>query len=729
MCFIPVATDRRPVEEKFIATASAPGTRRTTSNTVIQWKNASAAAYHGGRRCHPWWSPLYVPGENMRTLLSCVVVVVLGSAAALADERDTLDVLPESLDGGPATSMLQRYLHAQAEQAFGRRKAAYEEIKTADDAAAYQRRVKEQLLAQLGPFPERTPLNVRVVGTIEGDGFRVENVVFESQPRHYVTANVYLPKGEPPYPGVVIPCGHNETGKAAQQSIAVCLARAGVAAMSYDPIGQGERHQLLDESGQPRFRPTAEHTLLGSTSILVGRNTATYRIWDGIRSIDYLAGRKDIDPNRIGVTGCSGGGTLSSYLMALDERIVCAAPSCYLTSFKRLLATIGPQDAEQNIYAQIGLGIDHADYILLRAPRPTLILASTHDFFDIEGTWDTFRQAKRFYTRLGYPERVELVETDYKHGYPQPQREAMVRWMCRWLKDDDRYRTEAEFEPYAPEQLFATPKGQVMLLDGARSVVDLNLELAEQFAPQRKQLWQAENRAAALGKVRELTGIRPLNQLPRPKVRSVETVQRDGHTVEKLVLEVEQGIVLPALLFRPEKVSASPCLCLHGLGKAAAVSDGPIDALLQEGRMVLSVDLRGTGETGVSEETTYGGNFKDIMTAYLLGRPMLTMRAEDVLISARYLAERDDAGGKQVDLVALAGAGPPALHAAALEAGLFAAVKLVDAPGSWIDHLRDPASPGQLVNTVHGALRYYDLADLKASLPGTQQQRKAGADQ
>src|SRR5690606_3994037 len=112
-----------------------------------------------------------------------------------------------------------------------------------------------------------------------------------------------------------------------------------------------------------------------------------------------------------------------------DARVACAAPSCYLTSFERLLATIGPQDAEQNLHAQIALGIDHADYVLLRAPRPTLILASTRDFFDIEGTWDTFREAKRFYTRLGYPERVDLVETDARHGYPQSQREAMVRWM------------------------------------------------------------------------------------------------------------------------------------------------------------------------------------------------------------------------------------------------------------------------------------------------------------
>ena len=78
--------------------------------------------------------------------------------------------------------------------------------------------------------------------------------------------------------------------------------------------------------------------------------------------------------------------------------------------------------------------MDHADYLIMRAPKPTLILASTHDFFDIDGTWTSFRQAKRFYTRLGFAERVNLVETDAKHGYPKLQREAMARWMRRFLQ-------------------------------------------------------------------------------------------------------------------------------------------------------------------------------------------------------------------------------------------------------------------------------------------------------
>ena len=141
-----------------------------------------------------------------------------------------------------------------------------------------------------------------------------------------------------------------------------------------------------------------------------------------MRSIDYLAGREEVDADRIGVTGCSGGGTITSYLMALDYRVACAAPSCYITSFRRLIDTIGPQDAEQNIHGQLAFGMDHADYLMMRAPMPILVLASTHDFFDINGTWDSFRQAKRIYTRLGFADRMSLVETDAKHGFPKLQR-------------------------------------------------------------------------------------------------------------------------------------------------------------------------------------------------------------------------------------------------------------------------------------------------------------------
>ena len=174
---------------------------------------------------------------------------------------------------------------------------------------------------------------------------------------------------------MLVPCGHSANGKASEtyQRICILLAKNGMAALCYDPIGQGERIQRLDAAGKPAIREgsTTEHTMAGIGALLVGRQVASYRIWDGFRALDYLASRPEIDPARLGCTGNSGGGTMTAYLMALDDRIAVAAPSCYITSLERLFATIGPQDAEQNITGQVAAGMDHADYVTMRAPsRP-----------------------------------------------------------------------------------------------------------------------------------------------------------------------------------------------------------------------------------------------------------------------------------------------------------------------------------------------------------------------
>lgn len=651
-------------------------------------------------------------------MIRCIVLVWLCFFTTQMLAADELTVLPDQLAEGSPKQMLRRYLKTQAEAAFARRQAAYEAVKTPEDVAAYQTKLRGLLLEQLGEFPERNPLNAKVVGELKGEGYRAEKLIYESQPQHFVTAILFLPLTKGPHPAVLVPAGHSLDGKVSNQRVCILLAMNGIAAMCYDPIGQGERFQLLDDNGQPRFKMTEEHTLLGSTSMLVGRGTASYRIWDGIRSLDYLASRDDIDAKRLGVTGCSGGGTLSSYLMAFDERVACAAPSCYITSFPRLLATIGPQDAEQNIHAQIALGIDHADYMLLRAPRPTLILASTHDFFDIQGTWDSYRQAKRIYTRLGHPERVNLIETDAKHGYPLLQREAMAHWMNRWLLGTDQPIGEAEFTTPSAAAARCTERGQVMLVSGARSVTDLNVELANKYQAQRQKLWQKKNLPAALESVRKIAGIRPLSQLPQPTVRQAGKLERDGYTIEKLVLEPEPTLLIPALLFKPTKLTGQKYLYVSGAGKqTAAEKDSAVEQLVRHGHIVLAIDVRGSGETGPSPAGLWGGDWNDIFVSYLLGRSMLGMRAEDILVAARYLNDVKGTENSTVNLIGSGAAGPAALHAAAVERDLFHGLELQGSLNSWSEYIKHPEMRGQLVNSVHGALRAYDLPDLINSLP------------
>lgn len=658
----------------------------------------------------------------IRSLLSVVVLLAVVPAIAAED----LDVLGEQIDGAEPGKMVHAYLLDRATEALDRRDTEYEKIKTPEDVAAYQKRMREFFVRQLGGFPERTPLEPQVVGREDRDGYRIEKVIFQSQPRHFVTAILYLPDAKPPYPGVLVPCGHSSNGKARDlyQRAPIVLAKNGLAALCYDPIDQGERHQLVGEDGKPIIAgSTTGHTLAGVGATLVGRNTATYRIWDGMRAIDYLAGREEVDGQRIGCTGISGGGTLTSYLMALDERITAAAPGCYLCGFRRLLETIGPQDAEQNIHAQIAFGMDHADYVMMRAARPTLIMTATGDYFDIDGAWNLFRQAKRLYDRVGFAERVDLLETDTKHGFPEAMRVGAARWMRRWLLGVDDAVTESEFPVAADEELWCTPRGEVMLLEGARSVYDLNIERQSQLAPARKKFWKETGKPEALEEVRRLTGIGRLADLPEPKCEKVGTLDRDGYRVDKLILRPEPGILLPALAFVPDEPDGDAYLYLHASGKKTdAGPDGPIQKLIRRRHVVLAVDLRGLGETQDTDRRRFGGHlgpeWQSVFLAYMLDTSYLAMRARDVLVCARYLA--DYPPGEQanrVHLVSVGRCGPPALHAAALEPQLFASITLRNCLDSWSDVVRTPLAMNQAVNVVHGALQTYDLTDLLATLP------------
>lgn len=652
------------------------------------------------------------------------VALAILPAAALAED---LTVLPTTSDGTAPPQMMHAYLMQMVAQASDRRLVGYEKLKTPEELAAYQQRQRQFFLDQLGELPERTPLNAKSVGKQDRDGYRIEKVLFESQPRHYVTAILYLPNGRPPYPGVLVPCGHSANGKARDlyQRMPILLAKNGMAALCYDPIDQGERHQLLDPQGKPRIpASTMGHCLTGVGAVLLGRNTATYRIWDGLRAIDYLVSRPEVDAKRIGCTGISGGGTMTSYLMALDDRIQAAAPGCYLTTFRRLLETIGPQDAEQNIFAQLATGMDHADYILMRAPKPTLILTATQDYFDIGGAWDSFRQAKRWYGRLGYPERVDLFEVDDKHGFPLDMRVASARWMRRWLQGIDDAIEEIETPVAKDEDLWCTPRGETLLLDGARSVYDLNIEHEAKLAKARKKFWREAAPAQALNEVRRVCGIQPLNALPQVTPQKIgASIERDGYRIDKLLFQPEPGIQLPALAFVPEKRTGQATLYLHEAGKHADAGPGePIEKLVREGQVVLAVDLRGVGETQVNSPKGYavylGDEWREVTMAYLLGKSYLAMRAEDIMVCARFLADFESSGkANAVHMVSVGRVGPPALHAAALEPQRFASIRLKNCLASWADVVRTPLAKNQFVNLVHGALRIYDLPDLLNTLP------------
>jgi len=355
---------------------------------------------------------------------------------------------------------------------------------------------------------------------------------------------------------------------------------------------------------------------------------------------------------------------------------------------------------------------------------PLLICAATKDFFDIKATWESFRYAKRLYTKLGFAERVDIIENDQEHNYNTQQRQAIAGWMARWLCNRDEPVIEPTIELIPNQQMWCTPKGQVMLLEGAKTAYDINADYEKELAAQRKEAWANTEKKQLLEQVRKIAGIRKLSELPIPQIEKTATVEHLSYQVEKLIIKLTDDIYMPALLFKPqaEKIHQA-ILYLNQQGKEAGADEGgQIEQLLKEGNIVLSVDLPGCGETQPNGKFYYVPDhfdidWQDVFTAYLLNQSYVGIRAESILICARYLAwDVSNNQGNTVNLIAIGDVGVPALHAAALESELFKSVKISQSLMSWSSVIKTPMNKNQLANTVHGALKVYDLPDLADTL-------------
>lgn len=631
----------------------------------------------------------------MKPISLFLVCVALLTPGAFAQDASVYRVLPADFNADKTNQMMRAWQREQVHAALAARLEEIEEaLKSPEAIAAYQRKRREFLAGVFAPLPKRGPLNARITKRTPRDGYAIEHVLFESLSGFHVTANLYRPPGEGPFPGVLLPCGHSPSGKAysSYQKASILLAQHGFVVLCFDPLGQGERRQLI--GGEPHEVPfqRGEHNPIGVAPILLGRSLGAMMVWDGMRGIDYLCSRPEVDPKRIGCTGISGGGNLTSYLMAFDERIVAAAPGCFMTTHRRKNERPGPGDAEQNLHGQIRDGFDHPDFILARAPKPTLILAATHDYVPIAGTWEAFRQAKRMYTVLGHPERVELLETNDRHGFTKRMREGTVRFMARWLQGR---RVEVFEDDNVPilsyAELQVTPHGQVRWLPGAQSVFDLYAEAERRLAAKRPPLTAKA--------VRQATGIRPLAKLPQPKVELLE----GGELPQKFIIRPEPGIVLPALYWpggdRP------PILIAPGDGMNSAVAQAR--KWHGQGHPTLIVEVRDTGETKTRNWRFIGA---DSFIGQMLGRSWLAMRTEDLLISARWLAE--SSGKKQVEIAAAGETVPAALHAGYLEQELITDVQTKDGLTSWRELMTSREAYDHIHQAVYGVLRFYDLPDL-----------------
>jgi hypothetical protein len=386
------------------------------------------------------------------------LLILLVASSAMAQRADNWDFLSDPSVFRDVHGMLPAYLKAKAFALLDERQQKVAQISTLADLKTRQQYVRERIRSYLGDLPDRTPLNPRVIGGLDRGDYRIEKIIFESRPGFYVTANLYLPRtGTPPYPAILYPLGHERGAKAHQawQRCLASLARRGFVALAWDPLGQGERVQMYDEDlhDTKTTGSTVEHTMIGTQCLLTGSHVAQYTIWDGMRALDYLLSRPEVDPKRVGCTGNSGGGTHTAYLSALDDRIQVAAPSCYITSWRRMLESIGPQDAEQVFPFFLRDGLDYPDYIYAFGGKPVMMLTAIRDFFPIGGARATFAEARQVLGNVGMAGNIDMFSYDDGHGYSQPRREAAYRWFTRWLQGKENIEPEAPVALATTEEL------------------------------------------------------------------------------------------------------------------------------------------------------------------------------------------------------------------------------------------------------------------------------------
>ena len=511
----------------------------------------------------------------------------------------------------------------------------------------------------LDPMPAKTPLNPQTTGKAQFEHYTVENIVFESRPEFYVSANLYIPKNvKLPVPGVVVVMGHAmKEGKnyGLYQTAQMGLARQGFVVLGYDPIGQGER-----------LRPGMSHAM-GYGSLLVGQTNEGMITWDTIRAVDYLCSRPEVDGSRIGLTGNSGGGENTFYAMPFDERIKAGASFCFVCSYHAWLER-GGNHCICNHLPGIVQHLEEFEIVALNAPRAFLFGNGAKDpIFPIDGTRETFRRAKRIYGFYRASSKVKQMDWPLPHGWAQPLREAGYGWLVGWLQDrgDGKSIPEPALRPlpFDAKKLLCFKDGKWP--KDAETVVSLNRKRAAELIESYSVLPNSEAEWAATGekmrsRIWKVLGGKPRAYQPRCETRGA--FEWKGRNVTKLTIATESRMEVPALYISPKAVTRGRPVVVYidEQTKAMARSSKVVEFTLAKGAAVLALDPRATGEI----ETPANHTASD---ASVLGRPLLAQRVWDVMQAAKCVATRDDVDAKRIYCYGYGAAGLLALLATALD--------------------------------------------------------------
>lgn len=407
-----------------------------------------------------------------------------------------------NLDGHHDVSLdLLVHINRRTEQVLAATAVGLDQAHGPDAVRAHQRATRDAVLTGIGGLPEAPdgPPPTTWSGTEELAGYSVENLVYESAPGVPVTATIYRPAAAGgPRPAILFVCGHTPDGRANPEYQQVCasLVQTGLVVLAIDPFGQGERLGYLDEHGHPQVPGgTAEHTYAGMPAWLLGQSIIRWFVHDARRAIDLLTSLPEVDAHRIGVTGNSGGGTLITWLLALEDRLAAAAPGTFVTSRGAYLWSGQSQDAEQILPGGTANGVDHADLLASFAPRPLAVLAAEFDFFPMAGTVASIERARVAYRALDAEGALSLHTAPVTHRYAPALTAAAAAFFCDVFGLPAPSPTGAE-QALPPERMRAVPSGQVGLdVPGSRFLHDLIRAEAEHLEPtdlEQARTWLTE---------------------------------------------------------------------------------------------------------------------------------------------------------------------------------------------------------------------------------------------
>jgi hypothetical protein len=461
--------------------------------------------------------------------------------------------------------------------------------------------------------------------------------------------------------------------------------------------------------------------MLGNSMQLAGEFFGTWRAWDGIRALDYLLTRPEVDATRIGITGNSGGGTLTSYINSLDERFTMAAPSCFVTTYVHNIENEEPQDSEQIPPRFLGLGLDVADFFIARAPRPVMLLGQKNDFFDPRGLLETYGEVRKIYSLLGAENNVEYFIGPDGHGYHRKNREAMHRFFSKH-SGMRLIENEGDIKLEDRTNLQCTDRGQVNLsMKNCRKVFEFTQQKAESLRVSRKTKTKAELESA----VRSLLNIKPVDATPM--YRKLKPTDNPDFFISRFAVETEPEIQAILFSLSSKQKSGAPRLFLDAgisanlyvphLSSREDINNGEFDFTAGD-RDAYALDPRGGGEStplscGMQDFfSPYDSDYFYACIGNMLGSPYLGGKVFDILQTLRLLK---DYGYSDIHLIGR-GLGSITCAFAAFLSGDVKKVTLKNALTSYHELAMCPSYKWPLSHMIHGVLKHFDLPDIYACL-------------